>query len=245
MREQEIKRYSFDPWGQRRQNDWDSLTASSLYAFEHALTTRGFTGHEMLDEVGLIHMNGRIYDARVGRFMQADPIIDGSTFTQGYNRYSYLHNNPLNATDPSGYTGITKVLDIVVAVVAVVASIFAGPDVGIAIWEFWTAMRPFIEILDVLYSAYSAVSAIQDGNMFMAMFYAYSANDMFVNGIPIDASADALMDGVKTASETASECTGFKFLNAAFSNAFDAAVDSGGDVAGDMTRTRLIKENGF
>ncbi len=35
--------------------------------------------------------------------MQADPFVDGVTSTQGYNRYSYVHNNPLKYTDPSGY----------------------------------------------------------------------------------------------------------------------------------------------
>ena len=68
-----------------------------------SLTSRGFTGHEMLDEVGVIHMNGRIYDAKLGRFLQADPFIDGPYDTQALNRYSYVRNNPLNAVDPSGY----------------------------------------------------------------------------------------------------------------------------------------------
>ena len=100
---------SFDAWGQRRNAiNWDGLDVASLLSFDHSTTTRGFTGHEMLDEVGLIHMNGRIYDARLARFVQADPNIDGADTTQGYNRYSYVHNNPLNATDPTGYFGIVQ-----------------------------------------------------------------------------------------------------------------------------------------
>ena len=38
-------------------------------------TPRGFTGHEYVDGTDVIHMNGRIYDAKLGRFLQADPLI--------------------------------------------------------------------------------------------------------------------------------------------------------------------------
>jgi len=64
---------------------------------------RGFTGHEHLDELGLIHMNGRIYDPLLGLFVQADPLIQAPGDLQSFNRYSYVMNNPLAATDPSGY----------------------------------------------------------------------------------------------------------------------------------------------
>lgn len=100
---------SFDPWGARRKEDSNLtlLTASELFDIgmtaDTDITTRGYTGHEMLDELGLIHMNGRIYDPRIARFVQADPYIQAANNTQMYNRYSYLSNNPLNATDPSGY----------------------------------------------------------------------------------------------------------------------------------------------
>ncbi|MCA8838170.1 MAG: FG-GAP-like repeat-containing protein, partial [Proteobacteria bacterium] len=69
-----VQRMSFDPWGQRRSAiDWRSLPLTQLFDFskvsltsndiDTAITNRGFTGHEMLDSVGIIHMNGRIYDA--------------------------------------------------------------------------------------------------------------------------------------------------------------------------------------
>ena len=48
-------------------------------------------------------MNGRVYDPKLGRFLQADPFIQEADNTQSYNRYSYVINNPLNATDPSGF----------------------------------------------------------------------------------------------------------------------------------------------
>ncbi len=99
-----VQEQSFDAWGQRRDAvNWQDLLAAQLTGFDHSVTTRGFTGHEMLDEVGIIHMNGRIYDPKLGRFLQADPFIQEPTHTQSLNRYSYVLNNPLNATDPSGY----------------------------------------------------------------------------------------------------------------------------------------------
>lgn len=38
-------------------------------------------------------MGGRIYDAEIGRFLQADPFIQDRTNLQGLNRYSYVENN--------------------------------------------------------------------------------------------------------------------------------------------------------
>lgn len=68
---------------------------------------RGYTGHEHLD-FGLIHMNGRVYDPRWGRFLQADPIIQSPYDLQNYNRYSYVMNNPLSFTDPTGFSPWTR-----------------------------------------------------------------------------------------------------------------------------------------
>jgi hypothetical protein len=48
-------------------------------------------------------MNGRIYDQMLGRFLSADRKVDGITTVQGFNRYSYVHNNPLTHIDKTGY----------------------------------------------------------------------------------------------------------------------------------------------
>jgi hypothetical protein len=47
-------------------------------------------------------MNGRVYDARLGRFLSPDPYVQ-SPFSQSFNRYSYVVNNPLKYIDPDGY----------------------------------------------------------------------------------------------------------------------------------------------
>ena len=64
----------------------------------------GFTGHEHLDNLGLVHMGGRVYDPDIGRFVSADPFTSGVTTSQMYNRYAYVANNPLRFTDPTGYS---------------------------------------------------------------------------------------------------------------------------------------------
>ena len=84
----------------------------------------------MVDSVGIIHMNGRIYDPKLGRFLQADPFIQAPYNTQSLNRYSYVMNNPLNATDPSGYFAWTWVVNAIIAYVAVDAIVTIGINSG-------------------------------------------------------------------------------------------------------------------
>lgn len=102
------QKLSFGPWGQRRDPiNWQELNGSNqlidfMTGFDSQRTTRGFTGHEMIDPVGIVHMNGRIYDPVLGRFLQADNYVQAPANSQSHNRYTYVWNNPLNATDPSG-----------------------------------------------------------------------------------------------------------------------------------------------
>lgn len=95
------ERQSFDAWGKRRHSDWQSPL--DLFSYQSNITNRGFTNHEQLDAVGLVHMNGRAYDPILGRFVSADPFVQDVSDLQSLNRYSYVHNNPLSHTDPSGY----------------------------------------------------------------------------------------------------------------------------------------------
>jgi RHS repeat-associated protein len=102
---------AYDPWGERaatttavafRQTDSDPFRRSAQDY------DRGYTGHEMLDDSGIIHMNGRLYDAELGRMLSADPFVQVPEYSQNFNRYSYVLNNPLNKTDPTGYSWLSK-----------------------------------------------------------------------------------------------------------------------------------------
>ncbi len=57
----------------------------------------------MLDDLGLVHMNGRIYDPLLGRMLSADTFVQDAGDLQAYNRYSYVRNNPTSLNDPSGH----------------------------------------------------------------------------------------------------------------------------------------------
>jgi RHS repeat-associated protein len=94
--------HSFDAFGRPRARDWqvqDKLHPNGDFG---ATTEHGFTGHEHLDDTYLIHMNGRVYDYRLGRFLSVDPIISG-TNRQALNPYTYIMNNPFSGVDPTGY----------------------------------------------------------------------------------------------------------------------------------------------
>ena len=98
-----LERLSYDAFGKRRIAAGENAWTDPALAISAVNTPRGFTGHEHLDAFQLVHMNGRVQDPHLGRFISADPFVQFPESTQGLNRYSYVANNPLSFTDPSGY----------------------------------------------------------------------------------------------------------------------------------------------
>ena len=103
----QTEKQAFDPWGERRNAEtWQNerTISTDTYRTSGQGYDRGYTGHEQLDDSGLIHMNGRIYDPELGRMLSPDPVVQVPEYSQNFNRYSYVMNNPMNLTDPSGFS---------------------------------------------------------------------------------------------------------------------------------------------
>ncbi len=103
-----IQRRSYKPFGEIRPmlykeaiQQGKNLTTTQMLE----ITNRAFTSHESIDDT-LVHMNGRVYDSSIGRFISPDPFVQAPYESQNYNRYAYVMNNPLNYTDPSGYWSV-------------------------------------------------------------------------------------------------------------------------------------------
>jgi RHS repeat-associated protein len=93
---------TFDPWGQPEGTAaWDDAAHPNVRNVR-----TGFTGHEHDPVHRLINMRGRIYDPELGRFTTPDPIVQAPFYSQSFNRYAYVFNNPFKYTDPSGFTVI-------------------------------------------------------------------------------------------------------------------------------------------
>ena len=98
---QAVAHQAFDAWGRPRNPlNWAPLPEGHGICMPGQ---RGYTGHEHLPSLGLIHMNGRAYAPGLQRFLSPDPVLQALANAQSHNRYAYCLNNPLRYTDPSGY----------------------------------------------------------------------------------------------------------------------------------------------
>lgn len=166
-----VERLSYDVWGKRRFTTGLPDGSGSIVT----QVDRGFTNHEHLEEVALIHMNGRMYDPTIARFVSADPLIQDPMSTLAFNRYAYVDNNPCTYTDPTGYLKIGRIFkkivnavksvfqnQIVQTVVQVAASYFGGP-IGSAIAS----------------AAMTGINGGSFGDMFKAAVVAYASAQAF------------------------------------------------------------------
>jgi RHS repeat-associated protein len=85
-----ISELRYKPWGEVR------------YTSGVTATKYQFTGqYSYASDFGLLFYNSRMYDPALGRFTSADTIVPGGV--QGWDRYAYVNNSPINYPDPSGH----------------------------------------------------------------------------------------------------------------------------------------------
>ena len=126
-----VEQRYFDAWGNIKQVKhitWSGSTSTTTTNTTLGIIDRGYTGHEHLQTVGLIHMNGRLYDPAIRRFLSPDNFVQDPYNTQNFDRYSYVYNNPLMYTDPSGEVfqiGIIGAVAIGAAIAATSYTIYA------------------------------------------------------------------------------------------------------------------------
>jgi RHS repeat-associated protein len=208
-----IVRYAYDPFGKRRYESGAYDATGALIAdysggspVADAGTDRGFTGHEHLDDVGIIHMNGRTYDPLIARFMQADPVVGDPFDLQSYNGYSYVRNRPLNTFDPDGRCEVLciSVISIVFAratgiidqqtfrqLMGIAAAVALGPGGYMALAESAVANAAIAGFASGAISSGTLKGGVQ-GAFSAMVFYGVgqAANGLEMNGLMADGFAN-------------------------------------------------------
>jgi RHS repeat-associated protein len=153
-----VSRFSFDAFGKRRAaGTWTGTPTAAEWTTAAGVTHRGFTYHEQLDNVDLVHMNGRVYDPNIGRFLSADPIVQAPLMSQSLNRYSYVMNNPLSLVDPSGFSWLSKLFRKVLPQLLRIVINYFVPGLGEAFYHAY-------QIASNIYNVYNTLSSLANRN---------------------------------------------------------------------------------
>lgn len=200
-----VEKRLFDPWGAIvKVQDGAGNNLTKLTFFD-----RGYTGHEHLESVGLIHMNARLYDPKLHRFLQADNVLQDPNNTQNYNRYGYCFNNPLKHTDPSG-----NIAQVAIGIIIAVALAVTTYAINVS------KQHQKFKIGDVMtsatFAAFTSVATFGVGE-----FFASGAISNFYLNATVQAVAHGALQGTMAAAQ------GGKFWSSFASGAISSIVSSG------------------
>ena len=128
--QQIVARYNYDAWGKIvsiTDSNGALVTDQSHIAIINPFRYRGYYYDT---ETGLYYVSSRYYDPEIGRWINADSVIDQSSVI-GANLFVYCLNNPVNMTDETGnlpFFAITAAIGAVVG--AVVGGVVAAKNGG-------------------------------------------------------------------------------------------------------------------
>jgi len=226
-----VEQRHFDAWGNFTHlqigngaivTDKDVILSMS----KDLILDRGYTSHEHFMEVGIIHMNGRLYDPLLRRFLNADENIQDPYNTQNYNKYGYVFNNPLMYNDPNG-----EFVWWVPAVVAVVSEF-------LTMYYTQTTFDPFRFAGNLAMSYATAGLAGKIGDVFKIASVAETLGK--AGTILARAGAHALTQGVL------SYVQGGKFWSGALSGAFASVSGDLLDLAtANVGEDNILRSDGF
>ena len=105
-----VERYDYAPFGEELTAGIDCATprlcCSRQISIRPSLAdslTQKFTSKERDAETGLDYFGARYFSAAQGSFTSPDlPVDQHPQYPQSWNLYSYVRNNPLSLTDPTG-----------------------------------------------------------------------------------------------------------------------------------------------
>jgi len=104
----------------------------SFYFTDTAIARSTFYPHVTVLAMPSKHLNGRVYDPLISKFLSGDPLIKDPRNGQNYNRYSYVLNNPMNMTDPTGFEYTLPQQQLVTTILATLNAggtvVFTGTD---------------------------------------------------------------------------------------------------------------------
>ncbi|MGH9966707.1 MAG: RHS repeat-associated core domain-containing protein [Pyrinomonadaceae bacterium] len=105
------KRHDYLPFGEELIATQGLRTTALGYTAD--TVRQKFTSYERDTESGLDYAQARYYSNTQGRFTSVDPLMASASAgnPQTWNRYAYVGNDPLNATDPSGMIGSREPVD--------------------------------------------------------------------------------------------------------------------------------------
>ena len=105
-----VVNYTYDSWGKlisiKDGSGNDVTTDTAHVGYRNPYRYRGYRYD---NETGLYYLQSRYYNPEWGRFINVDGIVGQTGKLLAHNMFAYCQNDPVNASDPSGFVALRDV----------------------------------------------------------------------------------------------------------------------------------------